>query len=122
VTEQPTQGKEITLVARLEDERDAVTALLQDLGVRVRQARSGQEAILLLEDHKSDMVIMDAQLSDMHAWKMLGILKESVEVTSLPIIIIADEQAVMPLPNVTVVVRPVSVATLRNTIFGLFTS
>ncbi len=115
-----TQGKDVALVVRHEDEREAVAALLEDLGMNVHHAQSGQSAIFFLEDHKADFLVMDAKLEDMHAWQMLGILKESVDVFSLPTVIIADEQMGMPLTNVTVVVRPVSVAKLRQVIFGIF--
>ncbi len=115
-----TEGKEVTLVVRHDDEREAVAALLEDLGMTVHHAHSGQGAIFSLEDHTTDFLLMDALLDDMHAWQMLGILKESVDVFSLPTVIIADEQMVMPLSNVTVVVRPVSVAKLRQVIFNIF--
>jgi len=120
VTVSGTQGKDVALVVRHEDEREAVAALLEDLGMNVHHAQSGQSAIFFLEDHKADFLVMDAKLEDMHAWQMLGILKESVDVFSLPTVIIADEQMGMPLTNVTVVVRPVSVAKLRQVIFGIF--
>jgi len=122
VTDFVTKGKEVTLVVRYQDERDAVTALLEELGMTVHHAHSGQSAIFSLEDHTTDFLLMDALLEDMHAWQMLGILKESVDVFSLPTVIIADEQMVMPLSNVTVVVRPVSVAKLRQVIFNIFES
>lgn len=115
-----TQGKDVALVVRHEDERQAVADLLEELGMTVHHAQSGQSAIFLLEDHTTDFLVMDAKLEDMHAWQMIGILKESVDVFSLPTVIIADEPMGMPLTNVTVVVRPVSVAKLRQVIFGIF--
>jgi CheY-like chemotaxis protein len=117
-----TDGKEVVLAVRHEDERNAVTNLLEDLHMIVHQAHSGQDAIYLLEDHACDFLVMEIQLSDMHAWKMLSRLKESVDVTTLPTIVIMDEQTFVPLPNVTPVVRPVSMAKLRHIIFDLFSS
>lgn len=117
-----TDGKEVVLAVRHDDERDAVAALLEDLQMVVRHAKSGQDAIYLLEDHSCDFLVMDIQLIDMHAWKMLGILKESVNVANFPIIVIMDEQTVVPLPNVTPVVRPVSMAKLKTIIHELFST
>lgn len=115
-----TDGKEVVLAVRAEDERIAVTQLLEELHMTVHQARTGRDAIYILEDHACDFLVMDIQLSDMHAWKMLSTLKESVDLASLPTIVIMDEATVVPLTNVTAVVRPVSVAKLKNVIHNIF--
>jgi hypothetical protein len=62
------------------------------------------------------------QLSDMHAWKMISRLKEIVDVTTLPTIVIMDEKTSFPLSNVTSVVRPVSMAKLKHIIYNLFSA
>ncbi len=115
-----TEGKEVVLAVRHDDERTAVTHLLKELNMTVHQAESGRDAIYILEDHACDFLVMDIQLDDMHAWKMLYTLKESVDLTSLPTIVIMDEPTVVPLSNVTPVVRPVSMAKLKNIITKIF--
>lgn len=117
-----TDGKEVVLAVRHADERRAVTQLLEEMHMVIHQAETGQDAIILLEDHACDFLVMDIQLSDMHAWKMLGTLKESVKLDSLPIIVIMDEQTVVPLDNVTPVVRPVSMAKLKTIIYQIFST
>lgn len=117
-----TDGKEVVLAVRQDDERQAVAALLEELNMNVHHVYSGQDAIYFIEDHVCDFLVMDIQLQDMHAWKMLGRLKESVDLSTLPTVVIMDETTVVSLANVTVVVRPVSMAKLRNTIFSLFSS
>lgn len=117
-----TQGKVVVLAVRHADERRAVTDLLQEMDMIVHHADSGQAAIILLEDMACDFLVMDVQLSDMHAWKMLGILKESVNLSALPTVVIMDEQTVVPLVNVTSVVRPISMAKLRHIIYDLFST
>ena len=97
-----------------------MTHLLEELHMQVHQAQSGRDAIYILEDQACDFLVMDIQLDDMHAWKMLNILKESVDLASLPTIVIMDEPTVVPLSNVTPVVRPVSMAKLKNIITRLF--
>ena len=113
-----TEGKTVVLAVRHADERQAVTALLEDMNMEVHHAESGKDAIHLLEDQACDFLVMDIQLSDMHAWKMLGTLKESVNLDKLPTIVIMDmeEQAKVPLGNVTTVVRPVAISRLRHII------
>ncbi len=115
-----TDGKEAVLAVRHNDEREAVTHLLEELNMLVHQANSGRDAIYILEDHACDFLVMDIQLGDMHAWKMLSTLKESVDLNTLPTIVIMDETTVVPLTNVTPVVRPVSMAKLKNVIINLF--
>lgn len=115
-----TDGKEVVLAVRHDDERTAVTYLLKELHMTVHQAESGRDAIYILEDHACDFLVMDIQLDDMHAWRMLNTLKESVDLTDLPTIVIMDEPTVVPLNNVTPVVRPVSMAKLKNVITRLF--
>ncbi|MEM9951051.1 MAG: response regulator [Chloroflexota bacterium] len=114
-----TDGKEVVLVVRHADERDAVTHLLQELHMIVHQAETGKDAIYAIEDHTCDFLVMDIQLADMHAWKMLHMLKESVDLASIPMVVIMDEPTVVPLDNVTPVVRPVSMAKLKNVIVQL---
>lgn len=117
-----TEGKIVVLAVRHPDERQAVAQLLEGLHMEVHHAESGWDAIHLLEDHQCDFLVMDIQLSDMHAWKMLGTLKESVNLDTLPTIVIMDmeEQAKVPMGNVTTVVRPVAIARLRHIIFDMF--
>lgn len=117
-----TEGKQVVLVVRHDDERQAVADLLQEMDMTVHHAQSGRDAIFMLEDHICDFLVMDVRLSDMHAWKMLHTLKESVDLSALPTVVIMDEQSVVPLPNVTPVVRPVAMAKLRNIIYSLFST
>lgn len=115
-----TDGRSIVLAVSQDDEREAFDDLLvNDLKMQVHHAPTGEEAIFLMEDHNPDLLIVDLHLPDMHAWKMLGKLKESVDLNTVPIIVIMDDQTVVPLKNVTAVVRPISMARLRHTIWTL---
>lgn len=117
-----TEDKIVVVAVRHEDERQAVTRLLTQMGLSVHNASSGKETIFFLEDHGCAMLVLDLQLSDMHAWRLLNTLKESVDLRSLPTIVIMDESTVIPLSNVTPVVRPVSMSRLRQVIGVLLTS
>jgi len=115
-----TENKVVVLAVRNADERRAIQGLLEEMKMMVYHAESGREAILLLEDLSCDFLVADIQLSDMHTWKMLGTLKESVDVSSFPIVVIMNEQTVVPMENITSVVRPVAMARLRHIIWSLF--
>jgi PleD family two-component response regulator len=115
-----TEGKHVVLAVRQVDERHAVTALLKDMDMVVHHAEDGHDAIIVLEDNPCDMLLLDVHLSDMHAWKLLAMLRESIDLMALPTVVIMDEQIVVPLSNVTPVVRPVAMAKLRHIIFDLF--
>lgn len=115
-----TKGKIVVLAVRQDDERSAIGALLRDMGMELHHAYSGKEAIMLLEDNKCDFLLVDIQLSDMHAWTMLGTLKEIINLASLPTMVLMDEQFVAPLYNVTPVVRPFAMARLRFMIWDIF--
>lgn len=107
------------LAVRFEDERDAINTLLESMQMQVIHAHSAQDAIRLIEDHDCDFLISDIQLNDMHALAMLGQLKEVIKLSQLPIVILTDEPAVVPLDNVTPIVRPFAIARLRRVIEGI---
>ena len=95
------------------------TDLLDELDMIVHQASSGEDAVFLVEDYRPDLLIMEISLPDMHAWKLLVTLRERINIAGLPIIIIMDEHKVMPLDNITSIMRPVGLAQFRNTIRSL---
>ncbi len=115
-----TKGKIVVLAVRQDDERSAIGALMRDMGMEVHHAHSGKEAIMLLEDNHCDVLVMDIQLSDMHAWTMLGTLKEIINLARLPTLVLMDEQSVAPVYSVMPVVRPFAMARLRFMIWELF--
>lgn len=102
-----------------EDERTAIYDMLDAMDITVHSANSGRDTIYLLEDHSPDLLILDQNLADMHAFKLLMELKERVQIHSLPILVIADNHKVMPLENITTLVRPVGIRKLEETITKL---
>ena len=102
-----------------EDEQTAIYDLLMSMDLTVYRAESGMDTIYLLEDHHPDLLILDQDLSDMHAFKLLNELKERVRINKLPILVIADLHKVMPLQNITTLVRPVGLRHLEQTIASL---
>ena len=105
-----------------EDEQTAIYDLLQDMDLTVHRANSGRDTIYLLEDYSPDLLILDQNLTDMHAFKLLMELKERVPISKLPILVIADNDKVMPLENIATLVRPVGIRQLEQTITNLLKS
>ncbi|GAB1420030.1 hypothetical protein MASR2M15_01050 [Anaerolineales bacterium] len=96
------------------EEREAIGQLLEKLGADVIMVNTSKEIIHTLEDHPFDVLVMDVNLPDTHGWALLGTLRESVDISSLPIIAIMNEATVIPLDNVTLIIRPVSLPTLNQ--------
>ncbi len=99
-----------------EDEQSAIYELLDDMNLRVHRASNGRDTIYLLEDHHPDLLILDQNLADMHTFKLLRELSERVHIQSLPILVIANNQNITHLDNVTTLVRPVGIRQLQETI------
>ena len=111
--------KTVVMAMPQEDERDAIHDLLTEMDLTVHTASSGRDTIYLLEDHPPDLLILDQNLTDMHAFKLMMELKERVRISQLPIIVIADLHKVMPLDNITTLVRPVGIRLLQETVTSL---
>ena len=84
----------------------------------VHNANTGAEAIVLLEDLNPSLLVVDVKLPDMHAWQLLGRMKEIHRLRALPIVVIMDEPQVVPLGSVETVIRPVSMARLRHIVWS----
>lgn len=112
-------GKIVVMAMPKEDEQEAIFELLDGMDLTIHQASSGIDMIYFFEDHYPDLLILDQDLSDMHAFKLLNELKERVKISTLPILVIADEHKFMPLENITTLVRPVGIRQLEETIMNL---
>jgi CheY-like chemotaxis protein len=106
--------KVVVVALPVQEEREAVVALLEEMGLRVHLLSSGKQALLTLEDIVCDCIVMDTHLGDMHAWELLGGLREIVDLRRLPVIVITNDTAPIPLANVTPLVRPFAVARLKT--------
>lgn len=110
--------RSVVLAINQDQERDVIHALLREEGFDVYLARTGHEALCLVEDHPQCFLITDAQLTDMTAWVLLGKLREIIPLTALQMVVLAYEpQVAHPAGSfVTVVVRPVAITVLRQVI------
>lgn len=101
------------------NERDATTQLLSRMGLAVNVVASGEEAVYWLEDHDCDLLVLDAQLPDMHAWTMLHDLKELIDLSQLPTIVFTSKPTLVPMHNVTTLVAPIPESHLRQVLGDL---
>jgi CheY-like chemotaxis protein len=108
--------KSVVLAVRHQDEREAIEHLLHEEGVQVHHAANAKEVVHAIEDFQTDLLITDIQLPDMHAWMMLRKISEIKPEPNVFLIVLSDELVASPLTNVRLVVRPVSLATLKQTI------
>ena len=109
------EQQSIILAVKMDNERQAIEQLLQEMDLNVYHATTGEETILLLEDTPDpDLLITEMKLSDMHAWKLISELKERVKLSELPILLISDQEQIKPLENVSVLMRPVGLRQLRR--------
>ncbi len=114
-----TDGKRVMLVVSQDDEQQALSDLFAQMNLDTRHAATGEEAVWLLEDFHPHLLVMDVKLPDMHGWQLLTTMKEIQSMRSLPIVAIMNEPQVVPLGNIESVVRPVSMAHLRQTIWTM---
>lgn len=107
-------SQHVVLALRRLEERQAISSVLIELPVIVHHVHTGQEAIHIIEDYGCDLLMMDLQLADMHAWTMLGKLKEIVDLEHMAITVFLDIQDVVPIEGVVPIVRPVAISRIRQ--------
>jgi DNA-binding NtrC family response regulator len=110
-------GKSIVLAIPQEDENRAFADLFKDMDLQVHYAASAAEILQNLEDHPAHLLVMDMQMPDIHAWKMISKVREIDRLRDLPILIITDQASLgMTVAKVDYLTRPVSIARLRQNI------
>jgi response regulator RpfG family c-di-GMP phosphodiesterase len=110
-------GKLVVLAVSQDDERRAFADLLDEMGLRVKYASCGAEALRLLEDHPVDLLVSEFQLPDMHVWQLLGKAKEIQHLREIPTMVITDQpELATMIARVDFLARPVSIARLRHNI------
>ena len=112
------EGKTVVLAIPQDDERAAFTELLKSMKITIRHANSGAEAMHLLEDYPSQLLIMDIVQPDMHGWPLITKIREISTLRDLPITIIAEKAEMgMTVAKVDYLARPVSIARLRHSVW-----
>ncbi|PRY50867.1 signal transduction histidine kinase [Arcticibacter pallidicorallinus] len=80
--------KRVLLVEDVQVQSDALTAVLVDKGIEVKQAYNGQQAIDILEsDGEFDCLILDLHLPDMSGVELLEKIKTDERLAEVPVVI-----------------------------------
>lgn len=108
------EEKHVILAVRADDERRIISQLLADFPVRVFHAQAGREVVWNVEDHGCDCLISDAHLSDMHVWSVLRAVNEVSPDLHFSVIILSDEDLLLPTQAITTLVRPLAVVRLKS--------
>lgn len=115
-------GKRVLAALKREDEREAFGSLFDKMALEASFAASAAEAVQMLEDAPSDLLIIDIQLPDMHGWQMLSKLREIERLRELPILVLTDQPNFgMTVAGVSYLQRPISIARLRHNVYMALT-
>lgn len=113
----PFTGRRVILAVTEYEEQQAFGEMLVEMDIDVLIAASAGEALQLLEDHPSDLLIMDVNQPDMHGWPMINKIREINELRDLPITVITDQPNMgITVARVNYLSRPVSIARLRQAV------
>lgn len=114
-----TRGKTVVIAISHDEERQAFAALFTGMELKVRYATTAAEVMPLLEDHPAHLLVTDMQLPDIHAWKLIQKVREIEALRELPIMVITDQASFgTTVARVDYLIRPVSIARLRQNVFN----
>lgn len=66
--------------------RDMLTRRLQRQGYETRVAVNGEEALLIVDQYKPDLILMDMSLPVMDGWEATRTLKKNTSTSRIPVI------------------------------------
>lgn len=95
------------------DLRDTLTAVLELEGYEVRCAENGAQALAILQRSNPSAVVLDLSMPVMSGWELLQIVREDVDLSRVPLIVLSGMRAPA---GVTHLLKPVSVDDLVLTI------
>lgn len=113
-------SKTIILTIVQDDVRDGIATALRGLPVHIQEAHNAHDALCVLEEMRVDLIITETQLPDMHSLQLIYKIKETLGFRQLPIAIIADDNYnAPPMPTVEYLMRPISIAQIRQRVCDL---
>ena len=90
---QSTQNRELPYVLVVDDSlsaRRSLSQFVQDLGLSVRVARDGMEAISIIEANKPDLLLVDMEMPKMNGLELTSHIRATPGLKYLPIIMITS--------------------------------
>ncbi|HED35196.1 MAG TPA: response regulator, partial [Gammaproteobacteria bacterium] len=70
--------------------RKSLAQFVQDLGLEVRTARDGMEAVSLIEAHRPDLVLVDMEMPRMNGLELTSHIRANTDTQNMPIIMITS--------------------------------
>lgn len=111
-------GKRVLLTVVQDVERQTFGDLFAEMKLDVKIASTALEALQILEDFPTDLLIADIQLPDMHVFQMLSKAKEVERLRDLAVLVLTDQLYFgTTVARVDYMQRPISIARLRYNVF-----
>jgi CheY-like chemotaxis protein len=79
---------QVLLVTAIRDDADAYERALEDQGVHVHVARTGEDALAVAFGQPLDGIVIDPRLPDASGWELRGRLHQVPALCSTPILIL----------------------------------
>jgi len=70
--------------------RKSLAQFVQDLGLEVRTARDGMEAVSLIDAHKPDLILVDMEMPRMNGLELTSHIRANAETQDMPVIMITS--------------------------------
>jgi PAS domain S-box-containing protein len=81
-------NQKVLVVDDIESNRRVLSELLNIYGLNVQEAKNGKEAIMIAQNIKPDVILMDLRMPVMDGYEATKILKEDSKLKNIPIIIL----------------------------------
>lgn len=116
----------VLVVVNEKDTMDQMQAILETLGVQIRQAFSGEDALEILMDEEPDLLVVDLLLPDLHGYEVIAKVRRDPLTANTPIVVLSplnsEADVVFALHVARVdeyLVMPISGNVLRNRVIHL---
>ncbi|MGH8591733.1 MAG: response regulator, partial [Gammaproteobacteria bacterium] len=78
-----------------DDIAESITDLLVERGLTVLRARDGEEAMVVLDNHSVQMILLDLLMPMVSGWEFLAERRRSERITGIPVIAISGSQVAL---------------------------
>ena len=75
------------------DIRDALAQILTEEGFDVTEAGDGVQALAAIAKRRPDVVLLDLMMPVMNGWQVLQTLKQSADLSTVPIVVLSAIEA-----------------------------
>jgi DNA-binding response OmpR family regulator len=85
----------MALIVLMEDDsgtRTLIASVLKKDGHEVLAAEDGSQGLLLVQEHRPDLVISDVQMPQLNGFQMLALLRQNPDIAATPVILLTSLQ------------------------------